>query len=232
MEKTIRQISPEIIEISWPALISKEIAAEMLQLRSSLAEHLGDRLKDIRLGYHRLSVAIRAGTCQISELRTLLEDLSTGQRQVSSKRWQIPVCYDPSLAKDLSPFLKSTGLGLDELIRLHTGVGYLLHFYGFLPGFMYLGGLVPALHCRRKNFPERKVEKGSVAIGGSQTGIYPVESPGGWHVVGKTPLTLFDPVSGQLPPFTPGDVIQFFSIARTEYEQRLGSSVRTLEYEK
>nr|WP_245189374.1 allophanate hydrolase subunit 1 [Lunatimonas salinarum] len=221
MDPIIRKISPKIFEISWPAQISKEIAIEMLQVKSLLVDRLGAQLQDVRFGYHRLSISIGKGTCDIDELREFLKGGIAEGGEALPRCWRIPVCYDPEVAKDLTAFLTRKGLDLDEFIMLHTQVDYLLHFYGFLPGFMYLGGLLSELHCPRKDFPDRKIEGGSVGIGGSQTGIYPVESPGGWHVVGKTPLSMFDPASGSLPPYTPGDVIRFFSIDRTEYEQRL-----------
>lgn len=221
-----------MFEIRWPALVTAEVAAEMLRARSILKGSLGVRLKDLRFGYHCLSVSIRRGSCDADEIMQLL-DIGSAQRPTDpAKRWLIPVCYDSTIAKDLESYLKEKGMGLDELIALHAGANYLLHFYGFLPGFMYLGGLDPALHHPRKGFPDRRVEIGSVAIGGSQTGIYPVESLGGWHVVGRTPITIFDPMRGHLPPFTPGDSLCFFSIDLKEYQQRLIHGATDWEYER
>jgi KipI family sensor histidine kinase inhibitor len=133
------------------------------------------------------------------------------------KVWEIPVCYNQELGKDLNALSKSKSISFEEVINLHTIPIYRIHFFGFLPGFMYLNGLDPALHFPRKSVPDRKIEPGSVAIGGAQTGIYPNESPGGWHVIGKTPTILFD--QNENPPVfaKPGEQIKFLSISLEEF---------------
>ncbi len=106
---------------------------------------------------------------------------------------------------------------IDEVIALHTAPVYKVYFIGFLPGFLYLGGLSNKLIMPRKITPSLHVEKGSVAIGGNQTGVYSLDSPGGWHVIGKSPVDFFN-VSFEKPCFAkPGDCIQFMSISEKKY---------------
>ena len=105
------------------------------------------------------------------------------------------------------------------MIHIHHSKPYTLHFYGFLPGFMYLGGLDERLFSPRKEKPERLIPAGTVAIGGQQTGIYPSDSPGGWHAIGKSPISLFD--IRHDPPFPAdiGDKIRFLPINKEEFYQ-------------
>ena len=122
---------------------------------------------------------------------------------------------------------KDKAISKENLIQIHSQSEYVLEFYGFLPGFMYLSGLHPDLISTRKSIPDRKVEAGSVAIGGKQTGIYPLESPGGWHVIGKTPIQIFD--KDKNPPVNPhpGDFVRFYPISEEEFDE-LSASSKTL----
>ncbi|WP_078084440.1 5-oxoprolinase subunit PxpB [Microbulbifer mangrovi] len=130
---------------------------------------------------------------------------------------RIPVCYDEKYAPDMQVLCESSGLTADEIIRRHTAPHYLVHMLGFTPGFLYLGGLEESLHCPRKARPELQVPAGSVGIGGAQTGIYPQATPGGWQLIGRTPLALFRPL--QEPAFIarPLDRIQFVAISAAEF---------------
>lgn len=148
--------------------------------------------------------------------------MPTRKPKGASKRWLIPVCYDASLAIDQAFYLKQTGLTEQQFIAMHSSVDYLIYFIGFLPGFLYLEGLDERLHLPRKASPSGSIPKGAVAIGGGQTGIYPQSSPGGWHVVGQTPVEYFVPTQ-QSPCFAkPGDRIRFTPIGLEEYEQLSG----------
>ena len=131
---------------------------------------------------------------------------------------EIPVCYDIELAADLTAVALSTGLSINEIIRLHSRQPYRVYLIGFLPGFPYLGRLPVELQLPRKQIPTN-VAAGSVAIAGLQTGIYPVQSPGGWHVIGRTPLRIFDS-SLEVPCLLEaGDLVQFTPISQHEYDR-------------
>ena len=130
---------------------------------------------------------------------------------------KIPVCYDTDFGIYLDEISKEKGLTKSEIIKLHSQSIYTVFFIGFLPGFLYLGGLSETLYIPRKSQPRLHVDKGSVGIGGVQTGIYPNNSPGGWNIIGKTPINLFDP-KAQNPCFAQcGDQIQFYSINKAEF---------------
>jgi inhibitor of KinA len=127
---------------------------------------------------------------------------------------KIPVCYGDEFGPDLEHVATYHNLSIDEVIQIHVAGDYLVYFLGFSPGFPYLGGMSPKIATPRMTTPRIKVPAGSVAIGGSQTGVYSVSSPGGWHIIGRTPLQLFR--ADRNPPtlLQMGDVVQFIPITR------------------
>lgn len=129
-----------------------------------------------------------------------------------SRRLEIPVLYGSASGPDLEPAAATLALSPSELIRLHSEHEYTVYMMGFTPGFPYMGILNEKLNMPRLSTPRTRVPAGSVAIAGSQTGIYPVDSPGGWHIIGHTPLKLFDPLSENPFLFAPGDTVKFVSI--------------------
>lgn len=132
---------------------------------------------------------------------------------------EIPCCYrDPELGFELDAAAERLGLDADALIALHTGAEYLVYFLGFAPGQPYLTGLAPPLAIARLQSPRTKTPAGSVGIGGTQCCIYSVESPGGFWVLGRTPVPLYDPGAPQPILLEPGDRLRFRSIERTEYD--------------
>ena len=136
----------------------------------------------------------------------------------TSQTIEIPVCYDSEFALDLDEVAQHTGLSHEAIVDLHSGAKYRVNCIGFTPGFPYLSGLPPKLAIPRRGTPRKEIPAGSVAIGGNQTGIYPVKSPGGWHVIGRTPLRLFD--SAKNPPalLRAADRVRFRSITRAQFE--------------
>jgi inhibitor of KinA len=144
------------------------------------------------------------------------------------KRVEIPTVYGGAYGPDLPFVAQHAGLGEAEVICLHSQAVYHVYMIGFSAGFAYLGGLPERLHTPRLPSPRIKVPKGSVAIGGSQTGAYPAETPGGWRIIGRTYLNLFDPAKEIPTPMQPGDTVQFVPITEDEYlaasrEGRAGS---------
>jgi len=133
----------------------------------------------------------------------------------SGRLVEIPVCYGGEFGPDLAFVAEHAGLSEREVIRLHTSCAYPIYMLGFLPGFPYLGGLDPRLFTPRLTSPRKAIPTGSVGIGGQQTGIYPMESPGGWQLIGRTPLKLFDPSKPLL--YRAGDSIRFIEISEQEY---------------
>jgi inhibitor of KinA len=132
----------------------------------------------------------------------------------------IPVCYGGSFGPDLLPVSDTTGVPPEELIHLHGSRVYRVYMIGFLPGFPYLGKIDPRLSLPRKPVPV-PVNAGSVGIVGIQSGIYPLNSPGGWHIIGRTPLKMFDPLAENPTRLKTGDRVRFFPIGPGEFEERL-----------
>lgn len=130
----------------------------------------------------------------------------------------IPICYDAEFGFDLQRIARRAHLSIDRVIALHKAPTYRVYFLGFAPGFPYLGGLPNKLVTPRRARPHAKIPGGSVAIGGSQCGIYPAESPGGWNVIGRTPLRLFEAQRKNPALLRMGDEVRFRAIDRAEFE--------------
>ncbi len=130
----------------------------------------------------------------------------------------IPVCYGAEFGLDLGDVARHAGIPVEEVVRLHSSPIYHVYFLGFSPGFVYLGGLPEILHTPRLATPRTSIVGGSVGIAGSQTGIYPVDSPGGWKLIGRTPLRMFDPTTTPPTRLQPGDRMKFAPIDRATFE--------------
>jgi inhibitor of KinA len=154
--------------------------------------------------------------CRFMESRAVAKGGRSSWRKAA--RVEIPVCYGGDLAPDLDAVAAHCKISADEVIALHAGAEYLVHAIGFTPGFPYLGGLPEALRTPRRGTPRAHVPAGSVAIGGGQTGVYPVNSPGGWQIIGRTPLALFRPTEKQVALLKSGDRVRFKRITREAFD--------------
>ncbi len=155
-------------------------------------------------------------------IKSLLSDLlepSFAILPVDFPLIQIPVCYNPALGQDLDFVSKYSHLSIEEIIQLHTAPLYTVFMIGFSPGFPYFGILPEKLEVPRKSIPNNNVPAGSVAIAGKQTGIYPFETPGGWQIIGRTPLRLFDTSKHDSSLLKVGYHVQFTSITISQFEQ-------------
>lgn len=130
---------------------------------------------------------------------------------------EVPVCYDAEFAPDLALVAKHAGLKPEEVVLLHSAQQYLVYLIGFAPGFPYLGGLPKVLETPRRAKPRMAIPPGSVGIGGAQTGIYPLATPGGWNLIGRTPLRLFRPDEDPPVLLSAGDNVKFRPIDREEF---------------
>jgi inhibitor of KinA len=148
----------------------------------------------------------------------LQRNVTRGRIRRERRVVEVPVCYDEEFAPDLSVVAKASGLGLDKVVQLHASAEYRVGFIGFAPGFPYLVGLPPQLATPRRAVPRQMVPAGAVAIGGGQTGIYPSASPGGWNVIGRTPLRLFETTRAEPALLRAGDGVRFHTINRAEFD--------------
>ena len=156
------------------------------------------------------------------KLRVRLEailQMKTEAQETVRRVYEIPVCYGGEYGPDLQNIANHAGLSPREVIDIHMSRDYLIYMLGFLPGFCYLGGLDERIHTPRLQTPRLKIPAGSVGIGGSQTGIYPMESPGGWQLMGKTPVKTYDP-DRQVPILvSAGEYIRFVEIDEAEFRR-------------
>ena len=144
--------------------------------------------------------------------------------------FEIPVCYGGEYGPDIQNIADHAGLSVEEVIQIHTSRDYLIYMLGFLPGFTYLGGLDERIHTPRLANPRIRIPAGSVGIGGSQTGIYPMDSPGGWQLMGLTPVKTYDP-DREVPILVEaGDYIRFVAIDEDEFH-RIKELVDKNEYQ-
>lgn len=186
LNRTVHACVRHITRLAWPGVIDivpaySSFAVHYDPLRLSLAE-IGDRVRDV------------------------LNELPRDDAGAEGPLVRIPVRYD---GPDLAAVADATGRSVEEVITLHSAGSYHVYMLGFVPGFAYLGDLDPALHLPRRATPRTRVPRGSVAIAGAQTAVYPVETPGGWHLLGTTNLVLFDAERDQPALLHSGDRVKF-----------------------
>ena len=152
---------------------------------------------------------------QILEKEMLIADVDS---KSVSRQIRVPVCYSERYGPDLRSVARAKELEVNQVIEIHTSCTYKVYMMGFLPGFAYMGTLDTRLHMPRKDQPDLRIYPGSVGIAGLQTGIYPLESPGGWQIIGRTPVKLFDMNASPPVLFEPGDQVTFFPITEDEFK--------------
>lgn len=159
---------------------------------------------------------VTSADCLTGRIGEVLESGTASRRQ--GRRWRIPACYEGDLAPDLDEVARCTGLSSSEVIARHADTSYHVYMLGFLPGYPYMGDLPDAIRLPRRESPRVRVPAGSVAIATSLTAVYTVEGPAGWHLIGRTPVPLFD--LNREPPalLQPGDIVSFAPISRAAYD--------------
>ncbi len=207
--------------INWEAKIKDEIHQKVLKMETFLNENFKKEIVETVPTYHSLAVFLKLGSDINSVINNVEKKYSeAGEIHVkNSVIVKVPVCYDEEFAPDLKYLATFHNISEQKVIKLHTRALYKIYFLGFLPGFPYLGGLPKMLHTPRRKTPRQEIQKGSVAIGGGQAGIYTIPSPGGWHIIGKSPLQFFN-VEKKVPVLLkPGDYIRFHQIDKRQMEQ-------------
>lgn len=170
-------------------------------------------LNDVKNKYGNEVSCFESVTHEIKEI--LKEEMVISK--TSLRKIKIPVCYTDEFALDIKEISKEKNITIDEIIRIHTSKTYRVYMIGFLPGFPYMGEVDESISMPRRSVPRIAVPAGSVGIAGLQTGIYPLESPGGWQIIGRTPFKLFDKEKSEPVLLQPGDEIEFYSITEDEF---------------
>lgn len=218
----IRKYGESAILMEWEAIISPQVNDQVLATANYLQEQHAEFILEIVPSYQSLVVFLKEDArVDIDRYLAVLLNDEIGKRQSnnSKKTWQIPVCYDLDFGLDLQILIDVKKLTREEIVKLHSEPDYRIYGIGFLPGFLYLGGLNEQLFSPRRRVVKRFAPKGSVAIGGEQTGIYPQESPGGWNIIGRTPIEMFNAAMNPPMPFSIGDSIRFYAINQSEFHQ-------------
>jgi inhibitor of KinA len=225
-KKTYKPYGRSAILIAWEAKIDAAILKDMTQFKQGVLQHISDKIIEVIIGYHSLVITYKKDISSLVDEIQALEMIyksSINLKKTQNFIWEIPVCYDTVFGIDLQVISEKNKVEISDIIKFHSQQIYTVYFIGFLPGFLYLGGLNKQLYMPRKETPRLKVVSGSVAIGGQQTGVYPSESAGGWNIIGKTPVSFFD-VHKDNPCFAKaGDRIQFLPISKEtfyHYEQK------------
>lgn len=210
------------ILIEWPNEVSEIILESILDFEDFLLKDcLKEKDWETIIAYNSLLLVHPKLEIDFPKFSHTLQewyDRSKGQVAREKVLWKLPVSYDKSFGIDLEDVAKRLDKSVDAIIKLHTENTYTVYGIGFVPGFMYLGGVPAELEIPRKATPRLKVQKGSVGIAAKQTGIYPQESPGGWNIIGNCPVPLFDRNKKDPCFVNVGDKIQFQPISMGEYE--------------
>lgn len=218
----VKQMGERAILVQFEPEINEMLLEKLLFYKNRIEKYYIKEKVEVINTYNSLLISymfnIEKVYDEILTIKHLLEEANI-DKNIDSRLFHVPVCYDKEFGWDLEYVCLEKKLSIEEVIRLHTQPIYTVYFLGFLPGFLYLGGLDKRLQISRKIQPRLKVEKGSVGIGENQTGIYPKTSPGGWQIIGKSPVELFD--KNKMPPseITPGDKVKFFPILISEYKE-------------
>ncbi|MCP4465881.1 MAG: 5-oxoprolinase subunit PxpB [Halieaceae bacterium] len=181
---------------------------------------LGDHLLDLVPSYASILILFDMQSIDhMTVVKTLHKALAepTTRAAVRGRTVVLPVYYSRETGIDLEPLAARAGLSVEQVIELHANTGYRVFAIGFAPGFAYLGQVDPRIAAPRLDTPRQRVPKGSVAIADRQTAVYPSESPGGWNLVGRCPVSLFDPTQEPAMPIAIGDEVFFEPISRAQF---------------
>lgn len=215
--------------VTFGEQIDREVSRRVVRLGERVMTEGGAGVIEAVPGMASLTVHFDPEACDeialASRLRTLASDMKQAVAQRTGRRWTIPACYDGDLALDQAEVSARCDLAPEEIVRLHSGRDFHVYMLGFLPGFPYMGDLDAALRLPRRSNPRIEVPAGSIAIAGAMTAIYPAASPGGWHLIGRTPVPLFAPECDPPSVLAPGDAVRFEPVRRDVFE-RISEDVR------
>ena len=218
----IRLSGDRALLVEYGEGIDPVVNEKVRTMTAFLNQNLPAGVEAVVPAYRSLSILydpLATDPARLAKILYALEADSRADNPAEAKIVPIPVCYGGEFGPDIGIVAEHTGLREEEIIALHSSVDYRIYMIGFTPGFCYLGGLEGRLRTPRRKTPRANLPAGSVGLAESQTGVYPVDSPGGWQIIGRTPLRLFAPL--REPPFLyeAGDGIRFVPIDKTGFER-------------
>lgn len=202
--------------------ISPEISEEIRRFASALRGGGNEAVVEVIPSYAAVCIVYNPAKASYGEMEAFCKKILGGKGEAAAQKaqvFEIPVLYNEEYGPDLEFVASHNSLTTDEVIKIHTSKPYLIYMLGFAPGFCYLGGMDERIAAPRKQVPRQKIAAGSVGIAGSQTGMYPIVSPGGWQLIGLTPLKLYDPYRTPSVHYNSGDYIQYVSIDEAEFKR-------------
>lgn len=229
---TIEVVAENALLLSWQAMISLSQHNKIIALQTLLKQHLGELMLESVASYHCLMIyycpRLAASSQVIDKINRIAKSINHSQsldqdnKVASSKPCvdtiNIPVYYDTEQQWDLAEVAQRCNMPMNEVINQHCAETYHGYALGFTPGFCYLASLPKSLHLPRKSSPRTKVPKGAVAIAEQQSTIYPIASPGGWHIIGQTPVPMYEINNGQFSAtINVGQNVQFYPISKAEF---------------
>ena len=219
----IKNVGDQSVTIYFDNKISPDINLRVHQISQKINDDKESWLIDVVPAYNSLNVIYDLNLIQSKEVKNYLSKIMLSEKTLTKNHQtsniiKIPVKYGGNEGPDLEYVADFCKLSSEEVIKIHTSEIYLVYMTGFSPGFPYLGELDPRIHCPRLDNPRIKVDSGSVGLAGSQTGIYSIDSPGGWRIIGRTPIKLFDLEKNDPFYISPGMRINFVSVDFKNYE--------------
>ncbi|WP_377890800.1 5-oxoprolinase subunit PxpB [Alkalihalobacillus sp. R86527] len=221
------------IQLVFGTEITEETNQKIRMFADYLTNHPIDGVVEWVPAYTTLTIYYLPRKLSFVSLRKKLEEVNEKQqgREAASASlvYIIPTYYGDDAGSDLSFVAEHNGLNEEDVIDIHSGKDYLIYMMGFVPGFPYLGGMPEKIATPRRENPRAEIAPGSVGIAGAQTGVYPLESPGGWQIIGRTPVKLYDPESESPILLESGHYLRFVSISKEEYEE-IEEAIKRGEY--
>ena len=191
----------------------RKLHLSLLALKAAGIEELIPTYRSVLIVYEPSLISYR-------DVRRLVETVDSHPTEAAlspPKVHFVPVVYGGAYGPDLADVAAANGLTPVEVTDIHQEPEYMIYMFGFAPGFPYLGGMSPLIATPRLEVPRTRIPAGSIGIAGNQTGIYPLESPGGWRIIGRTPVDVYDPYREPQVLFSVGDYLKFFPISEEEY---------------
>lgn len=221
METKYLLAGDKAIVVEFGDIIDEEINRKVINLmknieESSLINSIYEMIptyRSLMIIYNPLKITFNNLINSVKNIECNLKILDKSEKNII----KIPVLYGNDCGPDIDTVAKHNGLSIEDVIRLHSEAEYLVYMLGFTPGFTYLGGMNSKLETPRLDNPRVKIPEGSVGIAGKQTGVYPIESPGGWQLIGRTPIKLYNPRRENPILLKAGDYVKFTSITKDEF---------------
>lgn len=215
----IKLFGEQAVLLEWNKEISLSIQNQVMLYKHYIDTVFKQHIIETVPAFYSLAIYLKKETeiqSFIAGLKgiTVISDINRKPHKIL----HIPVCYDKEFGLDLTEMTQHLKLTTEEIVKRHCSKTYQVYFLGFLPGFPYLGGLDPRISVERKTSPRTFVKAGSVGIAGQQTGVYTQDSPGGWNIIGRSPLRFFDVTKMEPCLILPGDEVRFYSISRKQFD--------------